>query len=235
MPFGKIDREGMFLPFAGITIICKVNGIVEFLISIQQALQNDPLIKQYYSTVPSSSHHMTAINLYTQDAMSETEWKSFLHEKIRFFSMLNKTLHEKAFPLNAQIVGAIMQGVIQLIVCIPSAQKEKIEAIATKHQLAHKIPQVFHITLAYQYKAVEEENASAVNQRLSRIIDTYCHPGIIFPLSSPALYYFQDMTAYKPLDIVSSSLDGRHLIFSCTNTESIVRQKERDVHFCALR
>ncbi len=206
-PSGRpIDADGNFVQFPGVNVIARVNPNDEtFWKSIYDCLNNSSLIKQHFSLLPHQSYHMTTNNLYTQMQRGDEEWQKFIDNNLIFFKELNLLLKDHyTFIPEIQIKSAITRGVLQLIVELPTEQKNKITGIAAQLKLNDLIPSVFHITLAYQYRVTNESINQKIEQLFSQEVMPICEKISSVNLLQPALCYFNAMTAFYPWDGQSS-------------------------------
>lgn len=220
MPSKKIDAEGNYTDFRGVTVVASVGkNNSELWQNIYNFLNNSAVLKEYFSPLPLESYHMTACTLYNQN--SADNFITFISEWLEFFQFVHSTFAEKQFTPQISLEHIITKGVIQLEVLLPEDQANAILDSATQLQLQNKVPKVFHMTLAYQYKYLPEEHALAIQEEID-LLKTICmdyKEAII--LDPPQLCSFKSMTKFTPWDgtvnpFVSSYLD-KHGIFADAN------------------
>ena len=167
--FQKINDEGQFCAFPGITIVAAIPAeSLNVWKTIYDCINEDQTIRRYYTPLPYTSYHMTAINLYTEHHHDADDWEDFITKEMPFFQQLQADFASKA--LQPQIHG--------------------VEA---------GIPPKFHITLAYQYQSISPQEASLIKNKLNDKLKAWFNPQQpVITLDSPQVCYFNDMTQFIP-------------------------------------
>ncbi|WP_133137905.1 DUF1868 domain-containing protein [Legionella rowbothamii] len=200
---GKINEEGKFTPFPGLSVISSIHSEDEpFWKNIFNFLQQDPLIAEHYSLLPVTSYHMTTYNLFVQNHTSEDQWLAFIDKNLTFFQLMHEHLlmFLNFSPSITQSTKIITKPVLQLVVDIPTAQKDKIVSIASFFNLTENIAFPFHITLGYQHKALNHTEHEKIEKTLSANVHKLMLSNTVPSLKPPTLSYFNDMTAFIPWD-----------------------------------
>lgn len=195
----KINRQGEFTPFPGVSVISSINSEnVEFWQNIFNFLKQNPLITNHYSLLPVTSYHMTNYNLYVQNHTERDSWLTFIDKNLSFFHILKEhiELFLKFSPV-IQCKRVITYPVLQIIVDILPEQKEQIEGIGAFFNLKEQIAYPFHITLGYQYKPLNESEQKQIGEELLAYLNTLS-PHSVLSLQPPTLCYFNDMTSFVP-------------------------------------
>jgi|TARA_R110002126_G_scaffold1177_4_gene7036 hypothetical protein len=107
MPLQKINSDGKFTYFPGVTIISGITrDELSFWDNIYSTLLSNSLIKENFSLLPTESYHITSINLFTKSSFVNTPWSNILKSNPHLFS----------FPPPAQFVlkALITQGDVEL-------------------------------------------------------------------------------------------------------------------------
>lgn len=200
----KITAKGSYSHFPGVTVIAKVqNKDLDFCKKIYACLVESELITQYYSPLPFESYHMTTNNLFTAKKDGGDDWEAFINQNLTIFQRLHYYLKANAFNPQITITTTIVEGVIQLIGELPKDQIVIINAFASEFDLRDRIPSVFHITLAYQYKNIPIEALNAIKKQLTEKLK-HILTSQPLQLNPPQLCYFNDMTAFITWDGSSS-------------------------------
>ncbi|WP_203454765.1 DUF1868 domain-containing protein [Legionella sp. MW5194] len=196
----KINADGHYTPFPGVTVICPVREEdTPFWQSVYQALVNDPLLLRYFSPLPMASYHMTAINVFTEANEGAEGWHRFLSEHRPFLQRLKASLDQQCIKPTLTIEKIVVSDVIQLYGHLPATMREVIVTLARDHHLEHKIPHVFHITLAYRYQTPSDERLQTITRHVShRLQKLLQHHADTWLLKPAGLYCFNDMTAFIP-------------------------------------
>ena len=195
----KIDQNGEYLPFAGVTVISPVvQENTTFWSELHNTLTSHPVLVKYFTPLPYESYHMTTNNLCVQ--ASHDDWHAFIDRNLLFFKQLSAELikNDEFLPL-VTITGITTEGAIQLSVNFsPPDQEDAIINLAKTYNYTSGIPSQFHITLAYQYKKINHEDKPAFDAAIQAIRDTTRNCQIT--LNPPGLHTFNDMTHYTPWD-----------------------------------
>lgn len=193
----KINQQGTYLPFAGVTVIATLLKQDETFWHKMQALIHQPLICKYFTPVPYESYHMTTNNLYVEEDCPD--WSKFIDNNLTYFHSLSNRLLQNSHNLDVSIVDLKTHNAIQLIVLFDSPDDEEmIHNIAAQYRCADGIPRLFHVTLAYQYQAISNEDNQAMSAIFNAIKQMARDHHIT--LNPPALHIFRDMTQYTPWD-----------------------------------
>jgi hypothetical protein len=199
-PLHKINHTGQFQYFPGVNVI---SGLFEHQPEVCDelftCLSEDPLLIPYYSPLPAESYHMTAFGVLTRNDVSG-DWESFVDQRLPFFQAINAELTRSGFSPALTVKNISVATTIQLVVELPQEQIDIIDSLARRFHCAHERPNVFHITLAYQYRPVSPVNVSKMKASVKENIDQILksNPPILLP--SPQLHCFNDMSLFKRWD-----------------------------------
>lgn len=196
----KIDSEGKYLTFPGVTVVSAIKETDKPLWQlIYETLKKNKAFTDHFTPLPYKSYHLTAINLYTKDAIKSGEWQNFIISNSAFFQALNDLLTEKSFTPVVTVESINMTGALQIIVTLPEEQIRIIQQVAKTYRVEENIPSVFHITLAYQFRFMEqralEKLAFKLKQNIFAILQS--HEGQL-SLTPPQLCFFNNMTKFTP-------------------------------------
>lgn len=210
-PIYKIDRLGNYGCFPGVTTIASCyTSNKDFCTRLYQSLNHSKRIKNYFSLLPASSFHMTTLNLYTEYEVGSSHWPKFLDEKLAIFQKINERLKENEIEPVITIKHIHSRGVIQLLLSLEPEQEEKLREIGREFGLSEKVPSVFHITLAYQFKCIPPKLQHSVHREISSIIKSVMpEPSVTFKLSPPKLTTFFDMTSFHEWDLTHNPFHSR--------------------------
>lgn len=214
MTMTKIDDEGHYTKFPGITVISNIRDEdLSFWVKIYNCLASDELLTEYFSPLPCFSYHMTTTNLFVQADYSKKQWEKLLTETSPLFMDLIRLLSNHEFSPEIRFGEIITGGVIQLEVSLPAKQEALIRSIAKTIGMERSVPYFFHITLAYKFKSPPAADEDIIQARLQERL------GLILAgkpkglkLNPPQLCSFHDMTAFVPWDgSILSLFPSRHL------------------------
>lgn len=195
----KIDSQGKFLPFSGVTVVAKAQEADKDLWKkVYESLSQNQLITQYYSLLPASSYHMTTINLFTKDEFND--WGNFVSNILPGFQTLHAGLQKAAFEPTVVPETPLVFGVIMIRFRMDSSQQSKIYSVAKEFSVEDKVPNEFHVTLAYAYKKIPNSDLKKIAEDMNQLLITAFkdHPSVKF--NSPELCYFNDMTQFFSWD-----------------------------------
>jgi hypothetical protein len=203
----KLDSDGNYQPFPGYTVICKLNleETADIWRNIFSHLVNNSKVTDFYSILPFSSWHVTAINLFTKEAVKESqlEWGAYVASKQVFFNELIQVLKQNPLTPSMHYSRLHMEGALQIEVVLDNQRANQIEALAKCYKYERSIPRFFHVTLGYQYKILNDAQFKALKLELTPLIQAY-FKDLTLKLQPAQLCYFDDMTAFTPLDRPSS-------------------------------
>lgn len=200
----KIDAQGNYLEFPGITVIADVdNKDKKFWLNIYEFLNGSNKLRRYYAPLPSSSYHMTTNNLYTQSD-DANNWPILLNDER--FQRLHTKLMATPFTPTAKVVAIKVSYALQLNVAIPQFQYDLIKAIADEFGIENKIPKTLHVTLAYAYKAASDAQiiATEIEQLASLCLEKELR------LRPPRLCFFYDMQQFFSWDGKDNPFKSNH-------------------------
>lgn len=196
----KIDAEGRYTLFPGVTVICPIRDEDKpFWSLIHQILAEEKWLLRYFSLLPLDSYHMTAINLFTEALEGGNDWGGFLSEHRSFLLRLKASLDQLHLLPVLTIERIVVSDVIQLYGHLPAQTRDDIVVLARQYHLEHKIPRVFHITLAYRYRKPADECLQTITHEVSgRLKSLLQRHTYTWSLKPAGLYSFNDMTAFMP-------------------------------------
>ncbi|MDR3443527.1 MAG: DUF1868 domain-containing protein [Legionella sp.] len=200
----KINNQGQYTIYPGITTIATIQKQDDEFWQKIHNMVKIPLISDYFAPLPYESYHMTTINLYTERDDGGEDWGHFVTKKLAFFKALHADLAKNAFQPTIKLQSIKSADVLQLCVEIAENQKASIETVAKTFDLQTKIPKVFHITLAYQYKLTALNHRKKIKHHLEEHLEQFFAERSPLQLNSPSLTYFNDMTAFTPWDALSN-------------------------------
>lgn len=197
----KIDHDGRYRPFPGLTIVSSIQeGDQPFWQLLHSALKNNQNFTAYFSPLPYESYHITTTYLSNQKNIGEANWRDFVEKNQLFFQSMSDDLIQYAFHPFISIDESIqLDSVLQLRIELPVTQINIIHSIASKYGLQKKVPSEFHMTLAYQYKYLDQMQRQQLTIEVSQLITSILNSHESkFYLNPPTLCYFHDMTKFTP-------------------------------------
>lgn len=225
-PMPKLNKKGTYTEFPGVTVVAPTStNNLQFWEAIYNFLNQNELVTEHYSLLPHASYHMTTHNLYTKEHTPTPHgWNKFIDDNLAFFETLQNQISTLLdFSPEITISGHIItDNVIQLVVEVPEMQHEKINNLAEFFNIQHLMPPVFHVTLAYQYKELDQISKNKIALDLSNQISALLPLTPPLHMYPPALTYFNDMTQFIPWDGTfnpfTQSFDKDNRFFSINNT-----------------
>ena len=219
----KLNSEGKYLTFPGITVVSAIKKTDKPLWQlIYEALKKNKEFTDHFTPLPYESYHLTAINLYTKDAIGSRKWRGFIISNRAFFQSLNGLIAEKSFTPVVSVESINIAGALQIMVTLPEEQIRIIQQVAKAHHVEARIPSAFHITLAYQFKYVEQEVLEKLELELRQEIFAILksHEGEL-SLTPPELCFFNNVTKFTPW-----SGDGYPFPESVVNSNTLFSSEE---------
>jgi len=204
----KISPEGEFLPFPGTTILSSVRDAdLGLLREIQEELESDELIRQFFKVLPSENYHMTLTGLATQNEISDEAWKQVIDRDFENYQKINEYLKDFNLKPKVGVIGVGVSGAISVSLEISHDQKKILQTLLSNIPplLVADNPIVvertkFHMTLAYRYKEVTPEVLTEIQKRAEDIVNKYLKNKSEFTLGPAMLYFFRDMALFHCWD-----------------------------------
>jgi hypothetical protein len=198
----KIDTQGQYLRFPGITVISNINEKdAELWGKVYQAMSENKTITDYYSFLPLESYHMTLMNLFTERYNGAGNWKSFVDDRLPWFQNLNDDLQAHAFEPQGTIGRAQVSKSITVLIDLRGDQSDGIYQWAKKLNMVQKVPEKFHVTLAYQYKKPSDEALKEIDEIVNSLLKKALHSKkTSVSFKEPQLSIFYNMTHFIPWD-----------------------------------
>lgn len=196
----RIDRDGNYTAFPGVTVIAGIGDKhISFWQSVYHFLSQSELICKYYKPLPYESYHMTTCNLYTKE-QHPNDWPAIITRKRSFLQKIHAVLSEMLLTPKVSIDYISIPEVLQLYVSLPAEQEELIKAIAREFELEEYVPTSFHITLAYEYNPIVDQEAyDAIKNECANLLHICQKEGNII-LDGPKLSFFNSMVKFIPWD-----------------------------------
>ncbi|WP_419420997.1 DUF1868 domain-containing protein [Legionella sp. D16C41] len=198
MELKKIDQQGNYCDYPGITVIAKVDKReAQFWSDLYHLVTQIELEQKCYTPLPWESYHMTAIRVINKAQYGQSDWREFLTRQKLYFQELANYLNENSFLPEITFEKLNITDTVYLSVNLPNNQSELINKIAEQFNLSFKIYKPFHITLAYFYKNPTFELKSILQEQITeRLEKLYKLYGKKFTLESPKLCFYTDMTNF---------------------------------------
>ncbi|STX51262.1 Uncharacterized protein conserved in bacteria [Legionella busanensis] len=198
MNLEKIDAQGRYCNYPGITIIAKINQKDEnFWQKVQQIISQPMLAKQYYTPLPYQSYHMTTIRLFNRAECGQADWQALLISYKPFFKKLFDYLQQNQFTPEITLQEVSISETLHLSVSFPTNQNEHIMKMAEEFDLLGNIHRPFHITFGYLYKDIPLAHKQSLLLEINENLDSlFRHNGRLFTLNSPSLCIYKDMTNF---------------------------------------
>lgn len=200
MPLKKIDERGNYLDFPGVTVISKINQPhQELWQNIHHFLSTSEVLSHCFSPLPMNSYHMTTCSLATKQEHSN-DWVDFISSQRSILKRIHNELISRQFSPSIEIKKVIFSPAIQLIVSMPPQQESILQFFAKTMGLESKVPNAFHITLAYQYREIDEAIHGKIKDEIEQLATICQQYDKEITLSPPQLHYFNSMKQFTPWD-----------------------------------
>ena len=194
----KIDERGCYQYYPGVTVVANLYDNNEALCkALHERLSENELICRYYSPLPASSYHMTAMSVCNAKFNGRGNWEKFVADKIPFFRKIHSRVEEVSFSPQISVDRFRTKSVIQGIFTMPDLQKNLIMSLSREFGLQDEPFFTPHVTLAYQYRTLEFELSELIEQEIQTILfgvfKEHDDPYFLAPLR---LCYFDDMQKF---------------------------------------
>lgn len=196
----KVDNVGKFKDYPGVTIIAPIADVDEnFFNELFENLRSIEQLTDYYALLPKSSYHMTTHNLHTA---KEKRWTKYMSSGLERFKKIHYHMQHLDVRPAVNVENIITKKTIKLKLKVSHKHEKIIKLIAGELGLEDKIPDSFHITLAYLYRDISDTQLSLLQANVKSVFKnlmaTYGYHEKTFRLQQASLYYFSDMTCYTP-------------------------------------
>lgn len=202
----KVNDDGDYCPFPGITVISKVNDKTMSSL-LYQGLMNCPVARKYYAILPARSYHMTTYYLSNQAEFSDSVeddalWRAYVNRELPCLQAVSQAMLELPTSIDVSIHEILVTPrVIQLAVNLPADILQQIKALSNHPNRFNRplyCPDRFHITLAYLYKALPKNEYHPIIKEIHQELKSLqvLRLNSIITLAAPALCYFNDMTDF---------------------------------------
>lgn len=199
----KINKKGEFLPYKGITVVCPLsNEQKRNLNKVQKWINSSKTMSKYFSGLPQSSYHMTLYDIITENQLPGDTLKQTLIDGRETLSRLNSFLSMTTIRPIMEIVNIYASGTIGLRLSFIDAHVQNIAYVCRNSidTILNRVPReyVFHMTLGYQYKAIEPEDIQNMEEEMKEfknLILNYC-PDTLLKFEEARLCYFNDMLSF---------------------------------------
>lgn len=219
----KINEKGEYTPFTGWTAISNVKSHMKF---IENYLNTNIILSKYFKPLPASSYHMTLYNIWCngrpllpcQEEYIKTHFEQKKGQELKKYSCvigkyfnpgdcINQLLEKLQLIINSENwykiklqCNSIVYNGQTLTIMIDSndnftqaniIRQKMIKQVGIDDRMA-----CYHITLAYQYSKISEEDKKSVLFEINKMNIILKHH--IIELDRPFIAYFNDMTKFIP-------------------------------------
>jgi hypothetical protein len=202
----KLTPEGEYVPFFGATVVSALNPVHPFSQRTFDGLKSIGGLEDYYALLPPTSYHKTTMVVkHERDFRgSKEDFLTNLNQSLDFYSFLNESLERVdrvptiSFRATDDPIG--VNTCISYIVSIDQRMAKEINLVAQRHKLQKRVPKHFHITLAYLYKEISEEERERISLEIRRKLGQLMEEFPEIQLERAQLCFHRDMTAFIPWD-----------------------------------
>lgn len=203
----KINNKGEYTNYPGVTVISQIDKRQSAFWDQVHAcvsgicFSKSERLTDFYTPLPSESYHMTAVNLFVEDDyLDKTSWEECLTSRMSFTELDDYCKSHSFYPTILRLNIAV-SGSIRLLITLPPAQEKLIIDMAKEFHVKDKMPDIFHVTLGYQYKFCNAELQQSITKQLKeRLVPAINSLSEQLILQPPTLCYFNTMEAYEPWD-----------------------------------
>lgn len=190
----KVDSEGNYLNFSGLTIISYVDHTNIIYSKLFDLLSSNKQITEKYAVLPIDSYHMTIVSIVDQRNFPNIDLYINTHE-VELNQIIANLNNLFTNTIQAKIIDIIVENVISIYLELNEDTLNVIKLLTEKLKVDcvdYKIPKHFHITLAYAYKPVASTEQNQIKNMLENniMLNEYVH------LHIPKLCKYNDMTKF---------------------------------------
>jgi hypothetical protein len=192
----KIDIQGNYLPFPGYTIVSHaLHPLPKSLTDLVNYLSSSELQK-YYSFLPATSYHVT-INplenvLDEHLSVLKEEQRKLKEQNTTIICTAEKLIRSRVILIEVQFKDDENQTFANIIKNVRSHELQQTKIL-------HNYVLPWHLTLAYQYKDIEnEEITTKLDQIIGNIPQSSTFPFNI-PLDHIRICHYNDMREFTPI------------------------------------
>jgi len=201
----KVDQDGTYLPFAGVSVVCNVLPSEPWT-RLPDIIEN--VAGRWLSPLPTSSYHATLLAGPCQARLrlDDVSWEAYLKTRREEWAKLDCILQEASFaPSSLHFVG--MRDLDRWGLCVDLIVDDPVEDGASRRLrsiLRASAPtcgfeareRPWHVTLAYRRSRAGKIPAE-VAEEVRRLVDTCLLETLA--LRPAQLCFHPDMTAFYPL------------------------------------
>jgi len=192
----KFDEQGNYLPFSGYTIVANArHPLPTCLTDLVNTLSSSEL-KQYYSFLPTISYHVTINPLEGVQnhhlSLLKDEQRKLSEQDTSSICTADKLIRSKALLIEVKFNETQNENFTTKIQNIRSSQLQQANIL-------HKYTLSWHLTLAYQYKPIENDE---ITLKLDKLISNLSQSSIFpfdIPLDHIRICHYDDMTRFTPI------------------------------------
>lgn len=212
----KIDSEGNYLPFPGMTVVADVYQTnKELFDDLYRRLRSSELITKYNSLLPAESYHITTFAVITPKhskllvSDDDRQWQHWIQQNLPKLQSIHQSIESTLTPFNFRIAACKdrrLTLVVQVDPIAESNQKELAKSVGYKKE----VPRYFHISLAYQHRPFEDPTiADRIAEEFNEILRTILpnHVLVDLPAMQPHLCYYHSMCEFVPWDASSNPFE----------------------------
>ena len=221
----KISTTGEYLPFYGWSIISMVSNDLKI---VENYISKHQIIRKYVSALPSSSYHMTLYNLWSNGQpllpqqlrclkrIAPEQMKTFVEDSKKYelfnpHGCINELLYKMYFEMNQDkwepkkiTIKKVFFNGNAIRMSLQQPENTFVQINNNREKLA-QMAEVedgmgsYHITLAYKYKDLNQEDLTILNNEVE-IINLLLENQTV-TLERPMVCYFDNMTEFKPFQV----------------------------------
>jgi hypothetical protein len=191
----KIDIHGNYAPFPGYTIVSHaLHPLPKALADLYNFLSSSEL-RNYYSFLPITSYHVTinpVENVRDEHIpLLKEEQRKLKERDTTSVCTVEKLIRSKGISIEVQFKEDQNPNFENHLNNVRSPELRQVNVL-------HPYAQSWHLTLAYQYKDIENDE---VKNRLDQIIQniTSTLPPFTIPLDHMRICHYNDMTKFTPI------------------------------------
>lgn len=208
----KVDENGIYLPFAGVSVVCRVLPSEPW---IQLPERIEAIAGRWLSPLPTSSYHATVLAGPCQPRLhlDNTSWERYLNIRLESWARMDAVLSDASFAPSS-LRATKTRDLERWGLCVDFVANDPEEDLETQkmRSLLRTTAQncdleardrPWHVTLAYR-RSSSGPIPPEVVENVRQLVDTCLLESLT--LVPAQLCYHPDMTAFVPLRSMDTSV-----------------------------
>ncbi|UJR28511.1 hypothetical protein I4U23_009749 [Adineta vaga] len=192
----KIDIDGNYLPYSGYTIVAHaIHPLPKPLVELVNYLFSSE-IRNYYSFLPSTSYHVTINPLENvcdqYKSLLVAEQQKLKAQNTSFICTVKRLIRSRVILIEVDFPDDDNHTFEMIIKNVRSNELRQVDIL-------HEYTLSWHLTLAYQYKDIENDMMESKLDQIIKNIPQSAAMRFKIPLDHIRICHYNDMTKFTPI------------------------------------